>query len=102
MVEVSPPTEGPLPLTLSESAVTLAAMVERLPVTDREKRAVEVALRMARRGRDSSTSSVNGVVHLIAARELQAEAVEVQRRATEALERAIGSATTATEFPAQR
>lgn len=88
------PTESPMPMTLSEAAVVLVALDARGVLTDRERRAIEVALRTARRVRSSSTSQVNMVADLIAAR-------DAQKRALEALDRAIGTATTATEIPAQ-
>lgn len=90
---MSPPTEGPLPLTLLEATGILAGLARRVALTDLEQRAIEVTQRHARRGRASSSTHTDAVVHLIEARERQREAIEC-------LDRAIGTATTATETPA--
>lgn len=98
---MSPPTEGPLPLTLLEARAILEALARRVELTALEQRAIEVTQRHASRGRASSSTHTDAVVHLIDAREHAREAIESSRRVVEALDRAIGTATTATETPAQ-
>jgi hypothetical protein len=90
---VSPPTEAPIPMTLGEAVVALEPA--RSLLTERQQRALEVLTRLARRTRASGASQVNMVTDLIAAR-------DAQRAALDALERAIGTASTAPEMPAER
>jgi hypothetical protein len=89
---MSPPLDGPLPLTLLEARAILEALARRVELTALELRAIEVTQRHASRGRASSSSHTDAVIHLIDAR-------EHQRASLEALDRAIGTATTATETP---
>jgi len=90
-----------MPLTLAEARTILEDLGARGVLTELERRAVVVVQRFADRGRSHSATHTTAVAALIDARDHQREAIEIQRQSLEALDRAIGSATTATEMPAQ-